>query len=41
MDRSEILKQMADAVIETQNCVLEVILGETSAIAHLIPLEAY
>ncbi len=41
MTKGEMLKIMADTVAESQNCVLEVLMGETTAIAHLIPLEEW
>ena len=41
MMQGELLKLMADTVAESQNCVLEVMIGENVAAAHLIPLEAY
>lgn len=41
MTTAELLKIMAETVAEYQSCVLEVIMGETTAIAHLIPLEAW
>lgn len=41
MTTGELLKIMSETVAEYQSCVLEVIMGETTAIAHLIPLEAW
>ena len=41
MTSGVMLKILADTVAETQNCVLEVLIGETTAIAHLIPLEEW
>ena len=41
MTTAELLKIMADTVAEQQNCVLEVMIGENIASAHLIPLEAF
>ena len=41
MTTAELLKIMADTVAEYQSCVLEVIMGETTAIAHLIPLDRW
>ena len=41
MTTAELLKIMADTVAEYQNCVLEVMIGEEAASAHLIPLEAF
>ncbi len=41
MTRGEMLKILADTVAESQNCVLEVLIGETTAIAHLIPLDEW
>ena len=41
MTTAELLKIMSETVAECQNCVLEVIMGETTAIAHLIPLEEW
>ena len=41
MTTSQLLKIMADTVAESQACVLEVLIGETSAVAHLIPLEQW
>ena len=41
MTTAELLKIMSETVAEYQSCVLEVIMGETTAIAHLIPLEAW
>ncbi len=41
MTQGEMLKIMAETVAEYQNCILEVIMGETTAIAHLIPLDEW
>lgn len=41
MTTGELLQIMSETVAEYQSCVLEVIMGETTAIAHLIPLEAW
>ena len=41
MTKGEMLKILADTVAESQNCVLEVLMGESTAIAHLIPLEEW
>lgn len=42
MTNGEILKMMADAVVESENCILDVTLfpGDT-AVAHLIPADLY
>ena len=37
----DLLKIMADTVAEYQNCVLEVMIGENVASAHLIPLSEF
>lgn len=41
MTTAELLKIMADTVAESQACVLEVLMNESAAVAHLIPLEAW
>lgn len=41
MLQSELLKMMADTVAEYQNCVLEVVMSENVASAHLIPLSEF
>ena len=42
MTNSEILKMMADAVVESENCILDVTLfGDNTAVAHLIPADLY
>ena len=41
MTRGEMLKILADTVAESQNCVLEILMGETTAIVHLIPLDEW
>lgn len=41
MTTAELLKIMSETVAEYQSCVLEVIMGDTTAIAHLIPLEQW
>jgi hypothetical protein len=42
MTQGEILKLMADAVVENENCVLDVTLfpGDT-AVAHLVPANLF
>lgn len=35
------LRMMVEAVTETQNCVLEVIMGDNGLLAHLIPMEMF
>lgn len=40
MTQGEMLKIMADTVAEYQNCMLEVVMGEDTAVAHIIPLYA-
>lgn len=41
MTQGEMLKIMADTVADFQNCVLEVMIGQPIAIAHLIPLDEW
>ena len=41
MTPSEVLKMMADIVVEKENCVLEVIMSDTTAMAHLIPADIW
>lgn len=41
MTQGEMLKIMADTVADFQNCVLEVMIGQQTAIAHLIPLDEW
>ena len=41
MTQGEILKMMADQVVENGNCVLEVTLFSEAAVAHLIPAELW
>ena len=41
MTQGEILKMMADAVVENENCVLEVTLFSEAAVAHLIPADLW
>lgn len=41
MTTAQLLKIMAELVAESQTCVLEVIMNDTGAVAHLIPLEQW
>lgn len=41
MTTGELLKIMSETVAEYQTCVLEVIMGTDTAVAHLIPLEQW
>ncbi len=41
MTQAELLKMMAETVAEYQNCVLEVVMNEATAMAHLVPLEEW
>ena len=41
MGNGEILRMMAEVVAEYQNCVMEVMMGDGTAIAHLIPLDQW
>lgn len=41
MTQGEMLKMMSETVAEYQNCVLEVVMGESTAMAHLVPLEEW
>ena len=40
-DKTAILMMMANKVITEQNCVLEVMMGEDTVVAHLRPLDAW
>lgn len=37
MTQGEMLRIMADTVAENQNCILEVVMVDDTALAHLIP----
>lgn len=38
---TEAIERMSQYVAQYQNCVMELIINETTAIAHLIPLESW